>query len=100
MIDGSQADDKMKETTKINKSMYILCLSKFCVGPIMTPWKVYAQNYKNVCPKVLIFENARTNIIKSANFFVCYCFKFYKEKMLTDRADQLKVEIDDGREAP
>ena len=23
MIDGSQADDKMKETTKINKSIYI-----------------------------------------------------------------------------
>ena len=27
------------------------------------------------------FENAQTNILKSANFF-CFCFILYKEKML------------------
>ena len=47
-----------------------------------------AQNYKQkLSPKVFVFvffENARKNIIKSANVF-CYCFEFYKEK-ITDRA--------------
>ena len=39
------------------------------------------------------------NIIKSTNFFVCFCFILYKEKMLRDKATT-KVEIEDGREAP
>ena len=47
-----------------------------------------AQNYKNLCPKVLKMRNK--NIFESANFF-CYCFILYKEKMLTE------VELEDGR---
>ena len=34
--------------------------------------------------------------MKSANFF-CFCFILYKEKMLSDKKPQLKVEIEDGR---
>ena len=59
------------------------------------------QNFKNLCLKVFIlknFENAEKNIMKSANFF-CFCFILYKEKMFRDKA-KLKVEIEDGREAP
>ena len=39
------------------------------------------------------------NIMKSAKNF-CSCFILYKEKMLMKIKPQLKVEIEDGREAP
>ena len=31
-------------------------------------------------------NNAQNSISKFANFFVCYCFVLYTEKILTDRA--------------
>ena len=39
------------------------------------------------------------NIRKFANYF-CYCFLLHREKMLTQIEPQLKVKIEDGREAP
>ena len=41
----------------------------------------------------LNLENARKNVLKTANFF----YILYKEKMLPDK---IKVRINDGREAP
>ena len=46
-----------------------------------------AQNYKQMYPNTLDFceiLKKREKIWKYANFFVCYCFILYKEKMLTD----------------
>ena len=46
------------------------------------------QNYKNMFLKVFDFCKILTkndNIIKSA-IFICFCYKLYKEKILTDRA--------------
>ena len=61
--------------------------SKFCVGPYMTPGKVYGwfKFQKFVSKSFLLllnFENARKNILKSANFFVGYCVILYKKKNL------------------
>ena len=44
------------------------------------------------------FENEQKNIMKSANFFVfvLYCTK----RRCSEIKPQLKVEIEDGREAP
>jgi len=59
-------------------------------------------NFKNLCLKVFLFlknfENAQKNIMKSANFFVfvLYCTK----RRCSEVKPQLKVEIEDGREAP
>ena len=51
-----------------------------------------AQIYKYGGPKVFglckSLKMSEKNISKSANFFVCYCFILYKEKMLTDRATE------------
>ena len=55
-----------------------------------------------ICVKSFLFlknfENARKNIIKSANFFVfaLYCTK----RRCSEIKPQLKVEIEDGGEAP
>ena len=56
---------------------------KFCVGPHVTPGEVneWTKIQKFVL-KCFIFVK---NIMKSANFF-CFCFKMYKEKMVTDKA--------------
>ena len=43
------------------------------------------------------FENAQKNIMKSANFF---CFCFITKRRCSEIKPQLKVEIEDGREAP
>ena len=54
---------------------------KFCVGPYMTEERLRdAQNYKNVCPKVFDFENARTNIIHE--LFCLLLFILYTIKSL------------------
>ena len=45
------------------------------------------QNYK-LCPKVSDFcklLKMRKKILLNPQFFVCYCFILYKEKMLTFR---------------
>ena len=51
-----------------------------------------------VRPHVKNFENAQKNIMKSAHFFVfvLYCTK----RRCSEIKPQLKVEIEDGREAP
>ena len=58
------------------------------------------QNFKNLCLNVFLkyFKNAQKNIMKSANFFVfvLYCTK----RRCSEIKPQLKVEINDGREAP
>ena len=59
------------------------------------------QNFKNMCLKLFIFvnfANARKNNMKSANFFVfvLYCTKRRRSEI----KPELKVEIEDGREAP
>ena len=56
-----------------------------------------SQNYKTLCPKVFDF----CKILKIRELFL-YSFILHKEKLITDRAihkPQLKVEIEDGREA-
>ena len=83
----------------ISISIYFACLSvciclfptnvekaepiglKFCVEPPMTEERLRdAQNYKNVCPKVFDFENARTNIIRE--LFCLLLFILYTIKSL------------------
>ena len=59
------------------------------------------QNFKKIELKSFLFlknfENAPKNIMKSANLFV---FVLYCTKRCSEMKPQLKVEIEDGREAP
>ena len=52
----------------------------FCVR--WGPKYMDTQNFKNVCPKDFDF----CNILKMRRELFYYCFIFYEEKMLTDRA--------------
>ena len=87
------------------KSTYILCLSvcpygsnkrkvaepigpKFCVGPHMTPGKVYRWSYfqKGDINKIRyegILKNVQIFLIKSAKIFKVCFYNVYNEKMFT-----------------
>ena len=95
-------------------SKYMLCLSvclypinvktteptgpKFCMRPHMTPGKVYGcSKLQKVESKSFKFLKIRKIILINPRTFL-YSFKLYKEKLLKDRAAQIKVEIEDGRE--
>ena len=77
---------------------------KFCVGPHMTPGKVYrfmdSQNYKNFCPKVLDFckfwKCAKKNL-NSANFFLIFILYCTKREKCSEIKPHLKFELKDGR---
>ena len=87
--------------TLIYLEIWLVCLSvcitakligpKFCVGPHVTPGKVYEWS-KNVNCNVK-FLNIRDFLLKSANFFSSLFFNVYNENMFT-------IEIENGREAP
>ena len=51
------------------------------------------------CFELQNFENPRKNIIRSANFFACYCFIMYK-KRCSQIEPKLKFYMEDGCEAP
>ena len=44
----------------------------------------------------VVFYNARTNVFKSANFFLLFFYIVKKDALSSDRAAQFKVEIEDG----
>ena len=76
----------------INVKTNELIRSKFCVGPHMTPRKVYGfsklQNFFKFC-KILKMREKYYNIRE----LFCFCFILQKKKMLSS---QLKVEIENG----
>ena len=64
---------------------------KFCVGPQLAPGKVYQLS------KFLKFAIKSFYILYNVVYF---CFILFKERRCSQIKPQLKVEIEDGREAP